>query len=384
MAKNTAVAACDWVVDAAVQLHGGAGYMRESEVERHYRDTRIMGIGGGTTEIMNEIIAKGLLDADCPSTRARPVYVENRAAMLDRLGELDAAVAKACAGGGETVLSRHHARGKLLARERIELLVDRDSPFLELMPVAAYGSDFPVGAGVVTGIGIVVRAPVHDRGQRSDRPRRRGQSVHAEEDPAGRGHRDGQPAADGEPGRVGRGRPADPGRDRHPRWTVVPGPDPAVGRADSDRGGGLRQRHRRRGLRAGDVGLYDLRGQDRAKVFLGGPPLVKMATGEESDDETLGGAVMHGTRSGLADYVATDEQDGMRLARPMLARVGGAAAIAPAHPDPEDPPPRYDLEELLGWSAPICGCPTTRERCWPGSSTAPSSMSSSLVTARPW
>ncbi len=63
MAKNTAVAACDLVVDAAVQLHGGAGYLRESEVERHYRDARIMGIGGGTTEIMTEIIAKGLLDA---------------------------------------------------------------------------------------------------------------------------------------------------------------------------------------------------------------------------------------------------------------------------------------------------------------------------------
>jgi acyl-CoA dehydrogenase len=63
MAKNTAVAACDQVVDAAVQLHGGAGYLRDSEVERHYRDARIMGIGGGTTEIMNEIIAKELLDA---------------------------------------------------------------------------------------------------------------------------------------------------------------------------------------------------------------------------------------------------------------------------------------------------------------------------------
>ena len=47
-----------YVVDAAVQLHGGSGYLRESEVERHYRDARIMGIGGGTTEIMNEIIAR--------------------------------------------------------------------------------------------------------------------------------------------------------------------------------------------------------------------------------------------------------------------------------------------------------------------------------------
>ena len=61
MAKNTAVATCDRVVDAAVQLHGGQGYMRETEVERHYRDSRILGIGGGTNEIMTGVIAKLLL-----------------------------------------------------------------------------------------------------------------------------------------------------------------------------------------------------------------------------------------------------------------------------------------------------------------------------------
>ncbi|MEH0930629.1 acyl-CoA dehydrogenase family protein [Micromonospora sp. CPCC 205558] len=60
MAKNMAVAACDHVVDQALQLHGGFGYLRDAEVERHYRDARILGIGGGTTEIMNEIIAKGM------------------------------------------------------------------------------------------------------------------------------------------------------------------------------------------------------------------------------------------------------------------------------------------------------------------------------------
>ncbi len=58
MAKNAAVAACSLVTDAAVQLHGGMGYMRESLVERLYRDARLFPIGGGTTEIMNEIIAK--------------------------------------------------------------------------------------------------------------------------------------------------------------------------------------------------------------------------------------------------------------------------------------------------------------------------------------
>lgn len=59
-AKNTAVEAGEWVVDQAVQLHGGLGYLRESEVERHYRDIRILGIGGGTTEILTDLAAKVL------------------------------------------------------------------------------------------------------------------------------------------------------------------------------------------------------------------------------------------------------------------------------------------------------------------------------------
>lgn len=58
LAKNAAVEACDWVVDQAVQLHGGMGYMRECEVERHYRDARILGIGGGATEVLTDLAAK--------------------------------------------------------------------------------------------------------------------------------------------------------------------------------------------------------------------------------------------------------------------------------------------------------------------------------------
>ncbi|MGH3482630.1 MAG: acyl-CoA dehydrogenase family protein [Nocardioidaceae bacterium] len=58
LAKKTAVKACDVVVDAAVQIFGGAGYMRESEIERHYRDARILGIGGGATEVLDELAAR--------------------------------------------------------------------------------------------------------------------------------------------------------------------------------------------------------------------------------------------------------------------------------------------------------------------------------------
>ena len=59
-AKNTAVEAGEWVANQAVQLFGGMGYMAESEVERQYRDMRILGIGGGTTEILTSLAAKTL------------------------------------------------------------------------------------------------------------------------------------------------------------------------------------------------------------------------------------------------------------------------------------------------------------------------------------
>ena len=61
--------------------------------------------------------------------------------------------------------------------------------------------------------------------------------------------------------------------------------------------------------------------KERSKVFLAGPPLVKMATGEESDDESLGGAEMHARTSGLADYFAVDELDAIRIGRRIVARL---------------------------------------------------------------
>jgi acyl-CoA carboxylase subunit beta len=82
-------------------------------------------------------------------------YRANRAANLESLEELNRLLAEARAGGGPRYVQRHLARGKLLARERVELLIDRDGPFLELSPLAAWGTDFPVGASGVTGIGPV-------------------------------------------------------------------------------------------------------------------------------------------------------------------------------------------------------------------------------------
>jgi acyl-CoA carboxylase subunit beta len=78
-------------------------------------------------------------------------YRANRAANLELLGELDRLLAQARAGGGPKYVERHRARGKLLARERVELLLDRDGPFLELSPLAAWGTDFPVGASASPG-----------------------------------------------------------------------------------------------------------------------------------------------------------------------------------------------------------------------------------------
>ena len=82
-------------------------------------------------------------------------YADAAEVMTSKLDELGAEHAKALAGGGEKYVKRHHDRGKMTARERVELLIDPDSPFLELSTLAGYGSQYTVGASVVTGIGVV-------------------------------------------------------------------------------------------------------------------------------------------------------------------------------------------------------------------------------------
>jgi acyl-CoA carboxylase subunit beta len=272
-------------------------------------------------------------------------YTARRAAMLARLAELDAEHARALAGGGPKYVERHRARGKLLARERIELLVDPDSPFLELSPLAGYGTEFPVGGSVVTGIGVV-----------SDT-----ECVLIASDPTVRG-------GSTNPWTLRKVlRASDIAlQNRLPLINLVEsgGADLPTQKEIFIPGGQIFRDLTRMSAAgiptialvfgsstAGGAYLpgmsdYVVMVQDRAKVFLGGPPLVKMATGEESDDESLGGAAMHARQSGLADYLAADEHDALRIGRSIVARLNRRPAGA--RPDGPAPGPRHSENELLG------------------------------------
>ena len=273
------------------------------------------------------------------------VYAANRAAMEDHLAALEATLAEARGGGGEKYVERHRSRGKLLPRERIELLLDRDSPFLELSPTAAAGTGYTAGASLVTGVGVVSGV----------------ECIILASDPTARG------------GAVNPYTLAKMLRayeialtNRLPLFFLV-----ESGGADLQRQvdiflpGGAMFRELTRLSAAGiptislvfgnstaggaylpGMSDYVVMVKERAKVFLGGPPLVKMATGEESTDEELGGAEMHARRSGLADYMASDERDAVRLGRIIASRLNwrkrGPGPVGSGEP------PRFDPAELIG------------------------------------
>jgi acetyl-CoA carboxylase carboxyltransferase component len=272
-------------------------------------------------------------------------YLANRDAMLAKLDEIDAEHAKALAGGGPKYVERHRKRGKLLARERIELLLDEDAPFLELSPLAAWGSEYTVGGSVVTGIGVVegtecmvvagdptvrggamnpwslkkvLRAAeiaLQNRLPLINLVESGGADLPSQKEifiPGGRVFRD-----------LTRSSAA-----RIPTISLVFG--------NSTAGGAYLP----------GMSDYVVMVKDAAKVFLGGPPLVKMATGEESDDESLGGADMHARRSGLADYLAADEADAIRIGRGIIRRLNHRKA-GPA-PKPDYAEPLHGADELLG------------------------------------
>ncbi|RLV56354.1 acyl-CoA carboxylase subunit beta [Aeromicrobium phragmitis] len=274
-----------------------------------------------------------------------PAFEENRAAMLERVADLAEQHAKALAGGGSRYVERHHRRGKLTARERIELLLDPDSPFLELGALAGWGTDFAVGGSIVTGIGVVegVECMIV-----ANDPTVKGGSSNPVT--VKKGFRAAQIAAENRlptinlvesggadlptqkdifiPGGKSFRNLTEASADRRPTIALVFG--------NSTAGGAY----------IPGMSDYVVMVKEGAKVFLGGPPLVKMATGEESDDESLGGAEMHARQSGLADYLAVDERDAIRLGRQIVRRLNWRKhGPAPAGDYAE---PLYDPDELLG------------------------------------
>jgi acetyl-CoA carboxylase carboxyltransferase component len=264
-------------------------------------------------------------------------YQANRRDMLTKLDALDAEHAKALTGGGPKYVERHRKRDKLLARERIELLIDPDGPFLELSPLAAWGTEYPVGAAIVTGIGVVegvecviTASDPTVRGGASN-PWTLRKALRANE--IARANRLPlinlvESAGADLPGQKDVFIPGGALFRDLTRLSAAGIPTIAVVFGNSTAGG------------AYIPGMSDhvVMIKERSKVFLGGPPLVKMATGEESDDESLGGAEMHARDSGLADYFAVDEPDAIRTARRIVRRLNwtklgpsGGLAAAPEH-----------------------------------------------------
>ncbi|RKP05327.1 ClpP/crotonase-like domain-containing protein [Thamnocephalis sphaerospora] len=248
-----------------------------------------------------------------------PEYAENYQAMTQLVEELRTRLeTEGTYQGREEHLRRHLKRGQLLARERVELLLDPDSPFLELMPLAGWGQDgMTVGGSVVVGIGLVcgvecmvtAHVPTLKGGASNEIGTLKGLRAQA----IARENRlpcitliQTAGADLGQQSRV-----------FHPGGGMFRGlaiaskmgiPTCSIVFGSSTAGGAY----------APGMSDYVIMVKGQAQVFLGGPPLVKMATGEVTDAEQLGGADMHSRVSGVADQLAADELDAIRKAREFL------------------------------------------------------------------
>jgi acetyl-CoA carboxylase carboxyltransferase component len=279
-----------------------------------------------------------------------PSFTANREANLKLLEPIEAALAKARAGGGPKYVERHKSRGKLLPRERIELMLDRDSYFLELCPLAGHDVDnHTTGAAVIGGIGRVsgveCLVSANDStvkgGSMSElsvvKSRRLAEVSLSNRLPSITLTESGGADLPNQdkifvPGGAGFRDLTRKSEQKLPSITVVFGSSTAGG------------------AYVPGMSDYAIFVKKQATVYLGGPPLVKMATGEVVDDEALGGAEMHSRLSGVSDYLAEDERDAIRLAREVVAHLEWKKG---AHAAPRVvEPPKYDPEELLGIVSP--------------------------------
>ncbi|MBE2182816.1 MAG: methylcrotonoyl-CoA carboxylase [Anaerolineae bacterium] len=272
------------------------------------------------------------------------VNYEHNHALSEQLAER---MTKVRAGGSERAVRKHLDAGKLLPRERIELLIDPGTPFLELSPLAAwemYNDESPA-AGTVNGIGIVngvecmiganeatvkggtsypVTVEKMLRAQEIAQQNRLPCIYLVESGGANLPH---QAELFVQGGRTFA---------NQARMSAQGIPQIALVFGNSTAGGAY----------VPGLSDYSVLVRKQALAFLGGPPLVKMATGEEVDDETLGGAEMHAQISGLADYLADNDADAIRIGREIVGRLNWVKPPVPNRQRSE--PPQYDPDELLG------------------------------------
>ena len=289
-------------------------------------------------------------------------FQQNKEEMSAKLEQLDGLYTQAAEGGGAEAMERLAKRNKMPIRERIAWALDPDSPFLEISPLAAWRSNVAIGSGFVVGVGVIqgVECVIlgHDPSVRAgafnhfnSKKLMRGLEIARENrlpyvqfvESAGADLRGGGG------GGGGSGPPVDPllrveghfaesgrlfyeitelSKMRIPTISIVFGASTAGG--------------------AYQPGMsdYNIFVKNQAMVSLGGPPLVKMATGEDAEPETLGGADMHTTTSGLGDYLAENEMDGIRLLREVMRHLNWRK-LGPGPSMPADPP-IHDPQELLG------------------------------------
>ncbi len=287
-------------------------------------------------------------------------FSQNKEMMLDKISFLDELLDKAKLGGGTHHHERLAKRGKMPVRERVFNLLDPDTPFLEIAPFAAYGTEFTVGGGCVCGIGVVAGTEcvifandpsvlagamtvyVGEKWNRAMEIARVNRLPYINfVESAGGDLRMGTGKKGDQPPvapTIGHTHFAATGRFFYDMTELSKMRIPVISVVfGSSTAGGAYQP---------GMSDYNIFVKDQAKVFLAGPPLVKMATGEESDDETLGGAKMHSEVSGLSDYLAEDEMDAIRLCRNVVSHLHWEKeGMEPTLVGDE---PTLDPEELLG------------------------------------
>jgi 3-methylcrotonyl-CoA carboxylase beta subunit len=276
-------------------------------------------------------------------------YRDNERAMRSLVEGLRSEVARIARGGSRAATEKHKSAGKLAARERIRVLLDTGSPFLEFSQLAAhgmYGGDIAC-AGIITGIGhiagrecvVVANDPTvkggtyypitvkkHLRAQEIARDNRLPCVYLVESGGAF------LPAQD----------EVFPDRDNFGRIFYNQATLSALGVAQISVVHGS--------CTAGGAYVPAMSDENvivrnQGRVFLGGPPLVKAATGEDIDAESLGGADVHCRESGVCDHYAENDTHALAIARRIVARLKPAAPTAPSQPPQE---PRYAAQELYG------------------------------------